>query len=83
MGKRKTKFRYGSRLRHIRMMRGLTQADMASIIGTSTRNYRNYEWEECRLPVTVLYDILCALDISADYFFDRSADPNAHKPKEP
>lgn len=72
-------FDFGARLRHIRKMRGMMQEDIADIIGISLRNYQYYERGEHRLPITTLYNILHVLDISADYFFGLTLNPDSHK----
>lgn len=72
-------FDFGTRLRHVRETRGLTQGDMADIIGITLRNYQYYERGEHRLPTSTLYCILHALDISADYFFGFVSNPDSHK----
>lgn len=72
-------FDFGARLRHVREVRGLTQGDVADIIGISLRNYQYYEHGKHRLPTATLYSILHVLDVSADYFFGLVSNPESHK----
>ena len=58
---------YNDRLIIIRQKRGLTQKQLSELIGIRQQQYARYEQGINIMPVTILYKICIALNISADY----------------
>lgn len=62
----------GQRLRIIRSMRGLSQADLARILDVSHQQIQKYEAGANRMPVTHLARLAFALEVYPGYFFCES-----------
>jgi transcriptional regulator with XRE-family HTH domain len=60
----------GSRMRERRVSLGLTQQQMADLIGVTYQQAHKYERGINRVAAGRLYDIAQALGVSADYFFE-------------
>lgn len=65
---------YGSKIRELRLEKGLSQAEFAKKIGTSQRNVSKYENEQLDLSTEILLSICAFFQISADYLLGRSDD---------
>lgn len=68
---------YGSKIRELRLEKGLSQAEFAKKIGTSQRNVSKYENEQLDLSTEILLSICAFFQISADYLLGRSDDLGA------
>lgn len=69
------KRRIGARLRQAREDRGLTQEDVAGMIGLTDVGYGAYERGQRLIPVDCLVKLTSILDRSINYFLDSPA-PN-------
>ena len=69
----------GRRLRWRRRAMGLTQADLASVIGVRFQQIQKYECAANRTSAAVLWKLACALDVNVHYFYEGlvSAQPAA------
>lgn len=67
------------RLKKARMEKGLTQPELAKIIGSTDRNISNYETGYSFPSIVVLYKISIALSTSVDYLFGFTEDPTIHE----
>ena len=74
-----------NRLKEIRIKSGLSQEDVAKLMGINVRTYQNYEYGRTRMDCGNLLQLCEKLNLSMDYLFDRTGDPQAHlrKEKEP
>lgn len=63
------------RIRKARLMRGMTQATLASQIGCSFQQLQKYEAGQNRVSASRLYEIATALSIEPAYFFDGIGKP--------
>ena len=60
----------GSRIRLQRIMRGLTQSELAELVGISFQSVQKYERGENRVSASRLHEFAAALGVSEQYFFD-------------
>jgi transcriptional regulator with XRE-family HTH domain len=60
----------GSRIRLRRITHGLTQTDLARLVGISFQSVQKYERGENRVSASRLYEFAEALGVPAQYFFD-------------
>lgn len=60
----------GSRIRLQRIMRGLTQSELAERVGISFQSVQKYERGENRVSASRLHEFATALEVSEQYFFD-------------
>jgi transcriptional regulator with XRE-family HTH domain len=60
----------GSRIRLQRIMRGLTQSELAKLVGISFQSVQKYERGENRVSASRLHEFAAALDVNEQYFFD-------------
>lgn len=58
-------------LRDLRVKRGLTQKEVANIIGVSVQAYNFYENSKRKISFEVAQDIASALDFDVIMFFDK------------
>ena len=65
----------GARIRLQRIMRGLTQSDLAGRVGISFQSVQKYERGENRVSASRLHEFAQALGVDEQYFFDGLA-PN-------
>lgn len=56
----------GARIRHVRMMRGLTQKDLGEALGVSFQQIQKYERGMNRVSTSALILLARALDVSPD-----------------
>jgi transcriptional regulator with XRE-family HTH domain len=61
----------GSRIRLQRIMRGLTQSEVAKLVGISFQSVQKYERGENRVSASRLHEFATALGVTEQYFFDR------------
>jgi transcriptional regulator with XRE-family HTH domain len=67
----------GSRIRLQRIMRGLTQSELAERVGISFQSVQKYERGENRVSASRLHEFATALEVSEQYFFDGISDGSA------
>jgi transcriptional regulator with XRE-family HTH domain len=60
----------GARIRLQRIMRGLTQSELARLVGISFQSVQKYERGENRVSASRLHEFAAALGVSEQYFFD-------------
>lgn len=60
----------GGRIRLQRIMRGLTQSELAQLVGISFQSVQKYERGENRVSASRLHEFAAALGVSEQYFFD-------------
>ena len=58
---------YGNRLRRAREERGLTQVQLAEILGISQTSYQRMETGKHDMKMSTIYNICKALSISSDW----------------
>ena len=65
-----TDLHIGKRLRRRRRLLGMTQQDLASLVGVRFQQIQKYECGANRVTSSRLYDLSKALNISVQYFFN-------------
>jgi transcriptional regulator with XRE-family HTH domain len=60
----------GTRIRLQRIMRGLTQSELAELVGISFQSVQKYERGENRVSASRLHEFAAALGVSEQFFFD-------------
>ncbi|MFY0682594.1 MAG: helix-turn-helix transcriptional regulator [Thalassovita sp.] len=60
----------GKKLRNLRVLRGLTQTDVAKSINISFQQIQKYELGRNRISASKLYEIAKILDVNPAYFFE-------------
>jgi transcriptional regulator with XRE-family HTH domain len=60
----------GSRIRLQRILRGLTQSELAKLVGISFQSVQKYERGENRVSASRLHEFAVALAVSEQFFFD-------------
>jgi transcriptional regulator with XRE-family HTH domain len=70
----------GARLRERRVMLGLSQQQLAELIGVTFQQAYKYERGINRVTSGRLYEIAQALDVDIGYFFDRTGSDDASRP---
>jgi transcriptional regulator with XRE-family HTH domain len=75
------KKKIGARLRQAREDKGLTQEDVAHLLGLTDVGYGAYERGQRLIPVDFLIKLTGILDRSVNYFLDSPA-PNGLTPEE-
>jgi transcriptional regulator with XRE-family HTH domain len=60
----------GTRIRLQRIMRGLTQSELAELVGISFQSVQKYERGENRVSASRLHEFAEALGVSEQFFFD-------------
>lgn len=58
----------GQRVRKLRLAKGLTQADLSAMINCSNNYLSHIETAQCKLSLSMLLRLSCALGESTDYF---------------
>ncbi len=66
----------GSRVRLQRIMRGMTQTDLARLVGISFQSVQKYERGENRVSASRLHEFAQALGVSEQFFFEGIAASN-------
>lgn len=64
------------KLRALREENGLTQKQVAVVLGTSQTMYARYERGANELPIHHLITLCRLFNVSADYFLGTAPDPN-------
>lgn len=59
----------GKRLRHRRWMVGMTQGELAAVLGVRFQQVQKYESGTNRVSASRLWDIAQALEVPVSYFF--------------
>lgn len=59
----------GTRIKEARLKKGITQTDLAKFIGVSKGAIGNYESDYSSPKDEILYKIMAALDVDANYIF--------------
>ena len=62
---------FGSRLKELRKKKGLTQQNMADVMGLTMRNYQRYEYGMINVPATTLNFFADYFNVTADYLLGR------------
>ena len=70
----------GARMRDRRVMLGLTQQQMAELIGVTYQQAHKYEKGINRVAAGRLYTIAAALGVEVSYFFEGIGESDAFKP---
>ena len=70
----------GARLRQRRIMLGLSQQQLAELIGVTFQQAYKYERGINRVTSGRLYEIAQALDVDIGYFFERAGSDDASRP---
>ncbi len=65
-----TDLHVGKRLRRRRRLLGLTQQNLAEMVGVRFQQIQKYECGANRITSSRLYDLSKALNVSVQYFFD-------------
>lgn len=65
-----TDLHVGKRLRRRRRLLGMTQQDLAGMVGVRFQQIQKYECGANRVTASRLYDLSRALKVSVQYFFD-------------
>jgi len=60
----------GKRVRHRRWMLGMTQQQLAQLVGIKFQQIQKYETGMNRVSASRLWDIAAALDVPVAYFFE-------------
>ncbi|MDF0700418.1 helix-turn-helix transcriptional regulator [Rhizobium sp. MC63] len=66
----------GQRIFLARQAKGMSQKILAARLGITFQQIQKYEKGKNRVSSSVLYGIMCALDVPATYFFDGLAAPD-------
>ena len=62
---------FGNRLKKLRKEKGLTQQNMADMMGITMRNYQRYEYGDINVPATTLNFFADYFGVTADYLLGR------------
>lgn len=69
-----TDLHVGKRLRRRRRLLGMTQQDLAGMVGVRFQQIQKYECGANRITSSRLYELSKALNVSVQYFFDGMLD---------
>lgn len=62
---------FGNRLKELRKGKGLTQQNMADMMGLTMRNYQRYEYGMINVPATTLNFFADFFGVTTDYLLGR------------
>ena len=62
---------FGHRLKKLRQEKGLTQQNMADMMGLTMRNYQRYEYGMINVPATTLNFFADFFSVTTDYLLGR------------
>ncbi len=62
---------FGNRLKKLRKEKGLTQQNMADMMGITMRNYQRYEYGDINVPATTLNFFADYFGVTTDYLLGR------------
>lgn len=68
----------GARIKHMRLMRGYTQSQMAEKLNMTEANFSSYERDKSAPPSERLNQIASILNVSIDYLHGRTDNIQAH-----
>ena len=68
----------GKRIRHRRWMIGMTQQQLAEMVGIKFQQIQKYETGMNRVSASRLWDIARAVDVPVSFFFDGLEDGQVH-----
>lgn len=71
-----TDLHVGKRLRRRRRLLGMTQQDLAGMVGVRFQQIQKYECGANRITSSRLFELSKALNVSVQYFFDGMIDPS-------
>jgi transcriptional regulator with XRE-family HTH domain len=69
-----------SMIRHYRRQKGMTQQDLAEVIGRSRSIVAEYELGTTRVPQPILWKIAKCLEVPVDLLFEEEIAPNGQEP---
>lgn len=61
------------RLKELRIAKGMTQNELAKVIGYSSLSYARYEKGECEPDISTLCKLADYFNVSVDYLLGRTA----------
>ena len=62
---------FGNRLKELRKRKGLTQQNMADMMGLTMRNYQRYEYGMINVPATTLNFFADFFNVTTDFLLGR------------
>lgn len=62
---------FGNQLKELRKKKGLTQQNMADMMGITMRNYQRYEYGMINVPATTLNFFADYFGVTTDYLLGR------------
>ena len=68
---------FGHRLKKLRQEKGLTQQNMADMMGLTMRNYQRYEYGMINVPATTLNFFADFFGVTTDYLLGREENHEA------
>ena len=63
---------FGRRLKELRLSKKLKQADMADVLGITSRHYQEMEYGKVNVPATTLISLAQYFNVSSDYLLGLS-----------
>lgn len=66
------------RIRNLRIDRGLTQKQIAEIVGVSQNTYSQYEIGKLNYPLDVVIRLACYYGTSTDYLLELTDEPKPY-----
>lgn len=70
---------FNERLKTIRTEKGFTQKQLAELVDGTERGIQRYESGERKPTFDAILALANGLDVSTDYLFCRTDNPNSHK----
>jgi transcriptional regulator with XRE-family HTH domain len=70
----------GTRLRECRVVLGISQRQLAELMGVTYRQMYKYERGHNRVPASALYELARLLHVPITFFYDGFDDRIAHEP---
>ena len=67
------------RLKELRKAKGLTQSELAKVIGYSSLSYARYEKGEREPDIRTLCELADYFNVSVDYLLGRTENPNINR----
>lgn len=71
--------KFGQRLKELRKNKGLTQKEMADIMGMTDRNYQRFEYGKINVPAKTLAFFADFFGVTTDYLLGRSEPPTQER----
>lgn len=63
---------FGARARELRRAQGVTQKDLAELLGCTVSNYQKMEYGQVNVPATTVAALADHYGVSADYLLGRT-----------